>query len=284
MTIKKYLDSLNTLVGKKILLTGGTSGIGLSLADHLLYKGADVVILARNKNKSLEVKNKLLEKYPDGHLDFISFDQSNFASINNAVKEIIKEHQDFYALICNAGIFAHNKKDENGLSSTFKTNCVGLGYLLKTLVPQLKGKHRIIIQGSLGAGYHLQKINSLYDDVSNWQQYVISKACVEMIYYHYASMDLKDLSFYLVEPGIAKSEIIREFPTPIRQMGSVFMQIMSHSPNKGALTAMLALQEDVKPSFIVPRHFFTWRGYPKIKRFPKKRINNHLYSLVEELI
>lgn len=68
MTIKKYLDESNTLVGKKILLTGGTSGISLCLADQLLYKGADVIILARNQNKSLEVKNKLLEKYPNGHL------------------------------------------------------------------------------------------------------------------------------------------------------------------------------------------------------------------------
>ena len=49
MTIKKYLDRLDTLVGKKILLTGGTSGIGLCIEDELLYKGADVIILARNK-------------------------------------------------------------------------------------------------------------------------------------------------------------------------------------------------------------------------------------------
>ena len=284
MTIKKYLDESNTLVGKKILLTGGTSGIGLCLADQLLYKGADVIILARNPNKSLEVKNKLLEKYPNGHLSFISFDQSDFASIDSAVKEIIANYQDFYALICNAGIFARNKKDENGLSLTFKTNCVGLGYFLKLLVPKLKNKHRIIIQGSLAAGYHLKKINSLYDNVSNWQQYLISKACVEMIYYHYVSMNLKDISFYLVEPGLTKSDIVREFPTPLKQLGKFFLKVASHSPNKAALTAILALQEDIKPSFIVPRAFFTWRGYPKIKQFPKKRINEHLYLLVDELI
>ena len=284
MTIKKYLDGLDTLVGKKILLTGGTSGIGLCLADHLLYKGADVVILARNPNKSLEVKDKLLEKHPNRNLDFISFDQSNFVSIEAAVKEIINKHQDFYALICNAGIFARNKKDEKGLSLTYKTNCVGLAYFLKLLVPQLHNKHRIIIQGSLAAGYHLKKIDSLYDSVSNWQQYLISKACVEMIYYHYAQMNLKDISFYLVEPGLTKTDIFREFPTPIKQLGSLFLKVASHSPSKAALTAVLALQEDVGPSFIVPRAFFTWRGYPTIKQFPKKRINNHLLELVNELI
>lgn len=36
MTIKKYLDESNTLIGKKFLLTGGTSGIGLCSPDQLL--------------------------------------------------------------------------------------------------------------------------------------------------------------------------------------------------------------------------------------------------------
>ena len=105
-----------------------------------------------------------------------------------------------------------------------------------------------------------------------------------MIYYHYACMNLKDISFYLVEPGLTKSDIVREFPTPLRQLGKFFLKVASHSPNKAALTAILALQENIKPSFIVPRAFFTWRGYPKIKQFPKKRINEHLYSLVDDLV
>ena len=283
MTIKKYLDRLDTLVGKKILLTGGTSGIGLCIADELLYKGADVIILARNKNKSLEVKNKLLNKYPNGHLDFIHYDQSDFTSVEAAVNVIISQYQDFYALICNAGIFAHNKKDDNGLSLTFKTNCVGLCYLLKLLIPQLKGNHRIIIQGSLGAGYHLKKINSLFDSVSNWQQYIISKACVEALAYHYANMGLNNISFYLVEPGLTKTDIVREFPTPIRQMGKIFLKVASHSPYKAALTAMLALQSDIKPCFIVPQSFFDWRGYPKIRPFPKKRIREDLVELLNQV-
>ena len=37
MSLQKYLDNLDDLLGKKILITGGTSGIGLSIVDQLLY-------------------------------------------------------------------------------------------------------------------------------------------------------------------------------------------------------------------------------------------------------
>ena len=282
MTIKKYLDKLNNLQGKKVLLTGGTSGIGFSIADQLLFKGADVVILARNPNKAKEVKEKLLNKYPCGHLDFIRFDQADFTNIDEAVKKIMSDYSDFYALICNAGAFIRNKEVYD-ISPTIKTNFVGLAYFLKKLIPELHQEHRIIIQGSLGAGFRKKKINSFKDKLSSWQQYIISKAAVETLCYHYMQKDLKNLSFYLVEPGITNTDIIRDFPSPLRELGHLFMKVASHSNDKAALTAMLALQEDIKPCFIVPRSLFAWRGFPRIKAFPKRRYNENYLKMLDEI-
>ena len=52
MSLQKYLNSLEDMSGKKVLITGGTSGIGLSIVDQLLEKHAEVVVLARNPSKS----------------------------------------------------------------------------------------------------------------------------------------------------------------------------------------------------------------------------------------
>ena len=287
MSLQKYLDNLDDLLGKKILITGGTSGIGLSIVDQLLYKHAEVVVLARNQNKSKEVKDRMLEKYPDCHLDFISYDQSDYKSIEHAATAILEEHKDFYALILNAGCFTTYKtqKIEGDMSLTIKTNFVGLAYFLNLLVPKLNNKHRIIFQGSLAAGYYFKKPSDLYKyKVSSFQQYCMSKAGVEEIYNHYRSLGLKNLSFYLVEPGLTSTDILRDFPFPIKQLGSLFLKVASHSVKKASLTALLALQENVNPCYIVPRGPFEWRGYPKIKPFPKKRIRPYLYKLVEEAI
>ena len=69
MSVKNYLNSLIDLSGKKVLVTGGTAGIGLSIVKHLLYKHADVIVLARNGAKFNKVKANLLESFPNGHLD-----------------------------------------------------------------------------------------------------------------------------------------------------------------------------------------------------------------------
>lgn len=41
-----------------VLITGGASGIGLSLASHFIQKGSTVIICGRNKNKLDEAKGK----------------------------------------------------------------------------------------------------------------------------------------------------------------------------------------------------------------------------------
>lgn len=286
MTVQRYLDSLDDLKGKEIIVTGGTSGIGLCIVKQLLYKGADVVIMARNQNKAKDVINNLLKKYQDRKVSFIQYDQSSNESILVAAKEIKEQHPNFYALILNAGIFQTKKylSYVDGVPLTIKTNCVGLSFLLDNLLSELSGNHRFIFQGSVVASWNIKKVNSLKSDsISCWQQYLISKAGVESIFYHYSKTLNEHYHFYLVEPGLTNSEIIRDFPTPIKQMGHIFLKIFSHSTNKAALTAMKALQENIKEnSFIIPRGLFTFMGYPKIIKFSKKRQRDYLYDLIKK--
>jgi len=283
MSLKKYLSKLDDLQGKKVIVTGGTSGIGLSIVKHLLFFNAHVVILARNENKAMKVKQSLLEKYPQGAVDFVKYDQSDDQSVIKACEEIASKHANFYALIMNAGIFQSKKKQTrvDDIYCTIKTNYVGLGLFIKTILEMIKGKHRYIFQGSFVAGYHLKKIKSLQDkDISTWQQYLISKSGVESLYYHYSNNDSS--SFYLVEPGLTNSDIIRDFPSFIRGLGHLFMKTVSHSTDKAALTAIYALQKDVAPCYIVPRGLLTFMGYPKIKAFPEKRRRQYLYDLLDQ--
>ena len=285
MSIKKYLEKSPSILDKQIIVTGATSGIGLSLTDHLLYKGAKVIILARNENKALEVKKSMLEKYPNGQIDIIKFDQSDFENITKASEVIIKDYPNFDAIVLNAGIFCPSQKEED-MSLTIKTNYVGLAKFMESLLPYLKGKHRFIFQGSFVAGWHNKKINSLKEkNLTNFQQYIISKSGVEALFYHYyKENDNPDLSFLCCEPGLTSTDIVRDLKTPIRQLGKLFMKIVSHSPKKASLTALKALDDSLNNgAYIVPRGLLTYMGYPKIKKFPKKRRRENLYYLLKEL-
>ena len=286
MSVKKYLDKLEDLTGQKIIVTGGTSGIGLSIVKELLYKGADVIILARNLTKANEVKDNLVKQYPNKDISIIQYDQSDDESVIKASEIIAKEHSDFTSMILNAGIFQKGKltyKDDIPL--TIKTNFIGLKMLLDNLLPKLKGEHRFIFQGSLAAGFRQKKITTMKDKkLSAWQQYIISKSGVEAMFYHYSQLEQNQFSFYLVEPGITGTDIIRDFSAFIRWAGKIFLKVFSHSNDKAALTALLAVQSTTnKNSFIVPRCPGTYMGYPKIKKFPKKREKQYLIDLLNKI-
>ena len=281
MSVKKYLgNKLEDLQGRKVLVTGPTSGIGLALVKHLLYKHASVVFLARNKKKSDSIIEELKQTYPEAQIDFVLYDQSKEEIIDSAINEIEKNHLDMYALVCNAGIINMDKsiKDEKGRPITIGTNYFGLRYFLDNLLPILSkqnNEYKIILQGSLVAKHQPKKnVDITSNKYSMLKQYAISKSCIEIYFDELATNYHKEhsnISFMCCEPGITSTDIIREFKQPIRTLGKWFMRIFSHKVDKAALTAYRCLETtSVNGDYYVPRGFIKMLGYPKKKKFKKR--------------
>lgn len=75
---------------KNCVITGGSSGLGKAIASQLLKKGANVIIIARNKLQ-LDDASESLKKdkvYPEQKITSISADVTNFESVKAAVKQI----------------------------------------------------------------------------------------------------------------------------------------------------------------------------------------------------
>ena len=280
MTINKYLSSIESFENKKILITGATAGIGLALADQLLFKGANVVFLIRNLKKAEQVKSELLTKYPDGQIDIIKYDQSDYSIIESAVKEIKEKHSDFDMVVLNAGILYPKGKplSKQGYPLTIDTNFLGLQYFLNNLVPLFTNK-RYVFHGSLAAGFYLNKKWDIYSNKYGlFKQYNISKACVEALWYHYYANN-KDNEFLLGEPGIASSDIFRHFGWFFGKLGKFLVGAFCNKPNKAALTLLKCLESHSKNGdYFVPRGLLTIAGYPKCKKFPRKREREYLIN------
>lgn len=278
MSVEKYVNKTEDLANKKILVTGSTAGIGLELVKHLLKKHAHVVMLARNLEKANKIKSDLLVTFPDGQIDIVRYDQADYDLIDSAVKEINKNHSDFFALVANAGILYPKKGEvsKQGNPLTIETNYLGLRRFLDQIIKTCHQK-RIILQGSLAAGLHVgKKVDILNGNYRLFKQYNISKACVEALWYYYASNN-NDNEFILTEPGLAATDIIRGFNPFIKFLGRVYLLIFSHSVSKASLTLLKALDSNChNMDYLVPRGPFTIFGYPKLKKFPKKRRKEYL--------
>ena len=99
------------VTGNTILITGGSSGIGLALAKRFLKLGNKVIITGRNEEKLKQIKEEL----PGIHC-FVG-DLTHKSSLDELVLLMEQEYPDLNILINNAGIqYNYSFVDEPDLS------------------------------------------------------------------------------------------------------------------------------------------------------------------------
>ena len=127
------------LKNKKIILTGGSSGIGKKTAEMLAQRGAKVLITGRSKEKVESVKRDL------GVLG-VAFDVSDTENVALEAKSCVALlGGQVDVLINNAAIGDFAPIDEINLRSfleVFNTNVFGLALLTKELIPVMKKQNK----------------------------------------------------------------------------------------------------------------------------------------------
>ncbi|MBN2284457.1 MAG: SDR family oxidoreductase [Deltaproteobacteria bacterium] len=79
--------------GKKVLITGGSSGIGLALAQNLSTQGCHIHLLARNRetlDSALEIIRSI-QNNPSVHIGAVSADVRDPDSINEAIDRMSRD-------------------------------------------------------------------------------------------------------------------------------------------------------------------------------------------------
>ena len=97
---KKMLRD-NALEGKRIVVTGGGSGLGKAMTRYFLELGAKVAISSRNIEK-LENTVKELEEETGGHCFAVQCDVRHYDQVENMLDEVVKEFGGVDILLNNA--------------------------------------------------------------------------------------------------------------------------------------------------------------------------------------
>ncbi len=140
---------MNRLRGKKALITGGTSGIGLETARCFLLEGASVAITGGHPSR-LEAARKEL----GGDVLAILADAGD-AGVQQAVASQIRDtFGALDVLFLNAGVAdlrPVNEWDEAGFDRTMAINVKGPFFLVQALLPVFANPASIIVNASVNA-------------------------------------------------------------------------------------------------------------------------------------
>ena len=90
------------LDGKSAVITGGSKGLGLAMAEEYAASGADVAILARDPATLADAKAKI-QKGAKGKVAAISCDVSKVAPIQTAYDQVMREFGKIDIFVNNAG-------------------------------------------------------------------------------------------------------------------------------------------------------------------------------------
>ena len=82
----------------RVLITGASSGIGRDIARYLSHKGYDLILVARNKEKLLDLCKELKTQ-----TDIIIGDLSNKEECEKVYNEVVKRYKEIDILINDAG-------------------------------------------------------------------------------------------------------------------------------------------------------------------------------------
>ncbi len=132
-------------MGKTILLTGATDGIGLETAKRLVQAGHQVLIHGRSPAK-LEATERALSALPgDGRVESYLADLSRMADVEALAKAIADKHDHLDVLINNAGILKTPEPiTQDGLDVRFVVNTLAPYLLTQRLLPLLGAEGRVI--------------------------------------------------------------------------------------------------------------------------------------------
>jgi NAD(P)-dependent dehydrogenase (short-subunit alcohol dehydrogenase family) len=275
------VDSIPSLEGKTVLVTGANSGLGLESARALAAKGAHVLMAVRNLDKGQKALEEIRAEQPLASLQLVALDLGSLSSVRSCAAQLLASQQRLDALLNNAGIMAiPYTRTPDGFEAQFGTNHLGHFALTGLLFPLLLKSPgaRVVNVSSQAHQIGRMRFSDLdwSQGYSRWGAYGMSKLANLLFTYELARrIAQKQLPVLAAaaHPGYAATNLQhRGAELAGHSLWSKTIQLLN--PIGGQSAAMGALPQlyaatapDVEPGdYVGPGGFMRARGYPKKMR------------------
>ena len=286
------------LTGKRFLITGATSGIGLAAATELARRNANVVITARSAEKARDA----IKNIGPGLVDYILMDLTDLESVKRAAARVDRA---FDVVVLNAGVMATPfTKTVDNFELQMGTNHLGHFAFAGLIKNQIKDRLVVVSSfahkmGSFGDNSQdaIRNLCLGIGKYQKWQVYGASKLANLLFVSEIERLRIeKNWSFIplAVHPGYSDTNL-QAVASQMRgaaaeeKITMMINKILAQPASQGALPTLAACvyPDLIGASFIGPNGFMEMRGTPKLTRAKAlaydQLLAKNLWQVSEEL-
>jgi NAD(P)-dependent dehydrogenase (short-subunit alcohol dehydrogenase family) len=270
----------NQGMNKSVLVTGGTSGLGLELVRIFLMEGYNVVATGRQ-----QIKVNGFE----GRFTLYNIDFGDLNKVAEATKRICESHS-FSFIVNNAGILSPPTYTEtiDRLEYTFQINFLAHLLMNNIILKKLNDDQQIRIASVTSPVWRFASLNpfikSLSTDYRAMRSYSSSKLYLTMLF---EFLDARkrglNLQCFSFDPGTFNSGIYRMQKRWFRNLYHIAAPFMRTPWSVAKVLVELILNDDVVNGMIYDR-LKRQRSLPEMESSKKNAFMNSCYELIEQFL
>ena len=269
-----------------VLITGGTSGIGLAAALDLSRMGARVIVHGRNQERCNAALDLIRKQGGGENIEYAAADLSAQDDVRSLAQQVISRHNRLDVLINNAGaVYLMRRLSSDGIEMTLATNHLASFLLTRLLLPSLEASPYARI---INVASHAHYGNPV--DLSNVElkrgylpltAYNRSKFANVLFTYALARrLEGKKITVNAMHPGFVSTSLGSNNGFLIRPLARLVLS-MGITPEEGARTVVyLAASPEVEG--LNGKYFYLQKSVPSDRRTYDVELQENLWGMSEE--
>jgi NAD(P)-dependent dehydrogenase (short-subunit alcohol dehydrogenase family) len=233
-----------SMKGKRVIVTGPTSGFGKEIALQLAVMGADVVLACRDVKLGGQVADEIARRTGGKTCTVMHAEMSDQRSIHEFTRQYREKWPRLDVLVNNAGVNrAKRQTSDDGIELTFATNVLGYFLLTRDLLDLLRASvpSRIVNVASTYA-FDLDLADPQFQRraYEGRKAYAQSKACDRMLTWALARrLEGSGVTANAMAPGlVAGTGLYRDASPAVKALMHVLGLFFGRTVAQGADTAI----------------------------------------------
>lgn len=242
-------DDTPSQSGRRVLVTGSTTGIGFATAEALCAAGCRVIMHGPDSAGADAAAERIRDRVPDAAVDAVAGDLTSQAAVRRLAATIESRYGTLDVLVNNAAaVFDRWSTNGDGVELTFAVNYVAVYLLTRLLLPIIErsGDGRIVVVGSeahRGATLDFDDLQ-MVDGYERFAAYGRSKLA-DLLFAYELSRRIEPgrVAVVMMHPGTAKTTLFRP-RNPAERFVMPILNIKARSPQQAADTSVWLATSD----------------------------------------